>query len=221
MVSTACYIARKFGVRSAMPMFQAKKLCPQAVILKPRHSHYAAIARQIRGFMQELTPLVEPLSLDESTLQFLEALKKKNSYMAVFLIHNEGKIVLSTDREETLSANILPLCARAWQPGKSESLTLKGRPRKAHLDIIAPLMNDTVKPSHDALVLRIDPETYLYPSLGNWPTPSPSAETLLVRREGNDVLFLNKLRHKKDAALSFRLPLGKTNLPASMGCQRH
>ncbi len=68
VVSTACYIARKYGVRSAMPMFQAKKLCPQAVILKPRHSYYSAVARQIRGFMQELTPLVEPLSLDEAYL---------------------------------------------------------------------------------------------------------------------------------------------------------
>jgi DNA polymerase-4 len=68
VVSTACYIARKYGVRSAMPMFQAKKLCPQAVILKPRHSYYAAVARQIRSFMQDLTPLVEPLSLDEAYL---------------------------------------------------------------------------------------------------------------------------------------------------------
>src|SRR5215475_5520916 len=68
VVSTACYIARKYGVRSAMPMFQAKKLCPQAVILKPRHSYYSAVAKQIRGFMQELTPLVEPLSQDEAYL---------------------------------------------------------------------------------------------------------------------------------------------------------
>ncbi len=68
VVSTACYIARRYGVRSAMPMFQAKKLCPQAVILKPRHSHYSQVARQIRGMMEELTPLVEPLSLDEAYL---------------------------------------------------------------------------------------------------------------------------------------------------------
>ena len=68
VVSTACYIARTYGVRSAMPMFQAKKLCPHAVILKPRHSYYSAVARQIRGFMEELTPLVEPLSLDEAFL---------------------------------------------------------------------------------------------------------------------------------------------------------
>ena len=68
VVSTACYIARTYGVRSAMPMFQARKLCPHAVVLKPRHSHYSAVARQIRGFMEELTPLVEPLSLDEAYL---------------------------------------------------------------------------------------------------------------------------------------------------------
>jgi DNA polymerase-4 len=68
VVSTACYIARTFGVRSAMPMFQARKLCPQAVILKPRHAYYSQVARQIRAMMEELTPLVEPLSLDEAYL---------------------------------------------------------------------------------------------------------------------------------------------------------
>jgi DNA polymerase IV len=75
VVSTACYIARTYGVRSAMPMFQAKKLCPHAVILKPRHAHYSAVARQIRGFMEELTPLVEPLSLDEAYLDLSGTLR--------------------------------------------------------------------------------------------------------------------------------------------------
>ena len=68
VVSTCCYIARKYGVRSAMPMFQAKKLCPQAVVLKPRHAYYTGVARQIRERMAALTPLVEPLSLDEAYL---------------------------------------------------------------------------------------------------------------------------------------------------------
>jgi DNA polymerase-4 len=68
VVSTACYIARKFGVRSAMPTFQAKKLCPTAVFLKPRIGYYAEVARQIRAKMQDLTPLIEPLSLDEAYL---------------------------------------------------------------------------------------------------------------------------------------------------------
>ena len=68
VVSTCCYLARKYGVRSAMPMFQARKLCPQAVVVKPRHSHYSAVAKQIRAMMEALTPLVEPLSLDEAYL---------------------------------------------------------------------------------------------------------------------------------------------------------
>lgn len=68
VVMTACYIARIYGVRSAMPMFQARKLCPQAVIVKPRMAHYAAVARDVRSMMRALTPLVEPLSLDEAYL---------------------------------------------------------------------------------------------------------------------------------------------------------
>lgn len=68
VVSTACYIARIKGVRSAMPMFQALKLCPEAVVLKPRMEAYAKASAQIRAMMEELTPVIEPLSLDEAFL---------------------------------------------------------------------------------------------------------------------------------------------------------
>jgi len=68
VVATCCYIARRYGVRSAMPMFQAKKLCPNAVVVKPRMSLYVETAREIRKLMRDLTPLVEPLSLDEAYL---------------------------------------------------------------------------------------------------------------------------------------------------------
>ncbi|AWB49883.1 DNA polymerase IV [Gemmobacter aquarius] len=68
VVSTCCYIARINGVRSAMPMFQALKLCPQAVVVKPRMSVYVAVSRQIRAMMEDLTPAIEPLSLDEAFL---------------------------------------------------------------------------------------------------------------------------------------------------------
>ncbi len=68
VVSTCCYIARIQGVRSAMPMFQAMKLCPQAVVIKPRMSAYAEASRAIRAMMEVLTPAIEPLSLDEAFL---------------------------------------------------------------------------------------------------------------------------------------------------------
>ena len=68
VVSTCCYLARIHGVRSAMPMFQALKLCPQAVVVKPRMSVYVDTSRQIRALMEHLTPAIEPLSLDEAFL---------------------------------------------------------------------------------------------------------------------------------------------------------
>jgi DNA polymerase-4 len=68
VVSTCCYVARQYGVRSAMPMFQALKLCPKATVIKPDFSKYTEASRKIREMMRDLTPLVEPLSLDEAFL---------------------------------------------------------------------------------------------------------------------------------------------------------
>ncbi len=68
VVSTACYVARIRGVRSAMPMFKALALCPEAVVITPRMQAYAEASRAIRAMMEELTPAVEPLSLDEAFL---------------------------------------------------------------------------------------------------------------------------------------------------------
>ena len=68
VVSTACYIARIQGVRSAMPMFKALKACPDAVVRKPNVERYVAVSRDVRRLMLELTPLVEPLSIDEAFL---------------------------------------------------------------------------------------------------------------------------------------------------------
>jgi DNA polymerase-4 len=68
VVTTACYIARTFGVRSAMPMFQALKLCPHATVVKPSMAKYVGVSREVRALMLELTPLVEPVSIDEAFL---------------------------------------------------------------------------------------------------------------------------------------------------------
>ena len=68
VVSTCCYIARTYGVRSAMPMFKALALCPDAVVRKPNMAHYVEVGRQVRAMMLDLTPLVEPLSIDEAFL---------------------------------------------------------------------------------------------------------------------------------------------------------
>ena len=68
VVSTCCYIARIYGVRSAMPMFKALAACPDAVVIRPNMAKYAAVGRQVRELMRQTTPLVEPLSIDEAFL---------------------------------------------------------------------------------------------------------------------------------------------------------
>ncbi|MEM0950172.1 MAG: DNA polymerase IV [Pseudomonadota bacterium] len=68
VVTTCCYIARIKGVRSAMPMFKALQLCPEATVVRGRMDVYVAVSRQIRAMMEELTPIIEPLSLDEAFL---------------------------------------------------------------------------------------------------------------------------------------------------------
>ncbi|KKX34265.1 DNA polymerase IV [Rhizobium sp. LC145] len=68
VVSTACYIARINGVRSAMPMFKALELCPDAVVIRPNMEKYVKVGREVRAMMQDLTPLVQPLSIDEAFL---------------------------------------------------------------------------------------------------------------------------------------------------------
>src|SRR3954447_5113312 len=68
VVSAACYISRTFGVRSAMPMFKAVALCPSAIVIHPDMAKYVRIGREVRRAMQALTPLVEPLSIDEAFL---------------------------------------------------------------------------------------------------------------------------------------------------------
>lgn len=68
VVTTACYVARTYGVRSAMPMFKALKACPEAVVVRPDFGKYAEAAREVRRLMRDVTPAVEPLSIDEAFL---------------------------------------------------------------------------------------------------------------------------------------------------------
>lgn len=85
VVSTACYVARIRGVRSAMPMFKALELCPDAVVVKPRMSVYAEVSRDIRAMMDALTPAIEPLSLDEAFLDLSGTQKLHGAPPAVML----------------------------------------------------------------------------------------------------------------------------------------
>jgi DNA polymerase-4 len=102
VVSTACYVARIRGVRSAMPMFQALKLCPEAVIIKPRMQAYAEASRAIREMMEELTPAIQPLSLDEAFMDLSGTERLHGAPPAVML----ARLVARMKRELGLTGSI-------------------------------------------------------------------------------------------------------------------
>ena len=68
VVAACCYIARSFGVHSAMPMYKARRLCPDGVVVPPDMAKYSAVGREVRALMREATPLVEPIPIDEAFL---------------------------------------------------------------------------------------------------------------------------------------------------------
>ncbi|MDZ7822676.1 MAG: DNA polymerase IV [Ahrensia sp.] len=102
VVSTCCYIARTYGVRSAMPAFKAKELCPEAIFIKPRMAHYVKVGRQLRTMMEELTPAVEPLSIDEAFLDLTGTQKLHRQPPALTL----ATFALRVEREIGISISI-------------------------------------------------------------------------------------------------------------------
>jgi DNA polymerase IV len=102
VVSTCCYLARIHGVRSAMPMFQALKLCPQATVVKPRMRVYVEVSRAIRAMMEELTPSIEPLSLDEAFIDLTGTERLHGAPPAVML----ARLVKRMETELGLSGSV-------------------------------------------------------------------------------------------------------------------
>ena len=102
VVSTACYIARTYGVRSAMPMAQALKLCPSAVVLPPDMSKYSSASGRIRTLMLELTPLIEPLSIDEAFLDLSGCERALGLPVAIAL----AQFALKVEREIGVTVSI-------------------------------------------------------------------------------------------------------------------
>jgi DNA polymerase IV len=137
VVSTCCYIARIAGVRSAMPMFQALKLCPEAVVVKPRMAVYGAVSKQIRVMMEALTPAIEPLSLDEAFLDLTGTARLHGAPAAVLL-------------------------ARLLQRMEAE-LGITGSVGLSHNKFLAKIASDLDKPRGFSVIGRAETEAFLTP----------------------------------------------------------
>ncbi len=102
VVATCCYVARTYGVKSAMPMFQALKACPHAVVIKPDMAKYAEVGRAVRKMMLDLTPLVEPLSIDEAFMDLAGTRRVHGAPPAITLAKLQSRV----ERELGVTASI-------------------------------------------------------------------------------------------------------------------
>ncbi len=152
---------------------------------------------------------------EAQVLRWFELLKAQNGYSNVIFSDLTGAVKLSEVRLPSASRHISPETLEAIRKG-SPALTDLHREADRSLDLalVAPVLGARAPPM-GAVLLSIDPTTYLFPLIEAWPTPSPTAETLLVERRGDRVVFLNHLRHRPNEPILFRLPLNSPDLLAA------
>lgn len=138
VVTTACYVARRYGLRSAMPMFKVRALCPQAVVIRPDMSKYKRVSSEIVALMRRLTPVLEPVSLDEAYLDLSDGVRRDQAPPALLLARLAQDIerIIGITVSIGLAANRL-LAKLASDTDKPRGFTVIGSDDAA--DILAPL----------------------------------------------------------------------------------
>ena len=155
--------------------------------------------------------------------EFVERLKleqRVKGYTDALLLDPDGRILLAAkDDPGPVDDATMKALAQAIE-GKQAVLSelFRSPDGNVYLDAVAPVSDAGNQPIAIA-ILRSDANKYLYPAIESWPIPSQSAETLLVRKAGDDVLFLNELRHQAGTALSLRIPLTRSDVPAVQAVQ--
>ncbi len=163
-------------------------------------------------------------ALTGSLLIWMAALQRENGYQSILLLDPAGKPRLGTradDLADSCDQECLYSAMRSQNVVFSDLYRTK-RDGKIYLDLYTPLLQEEQEGSTviGIMVLRIDPYKFLFPLIQSWPTPSRSAETLIVRQEGDQILFLNELRHRKGSAMALSAPLSGSQLPAIITASR-
>ncbi len=152
----------------------------------------------------------------------LERLLRTKEYCSVHCADTAGTILLSTTKKRE-GKRITASDRKVFRAALTRRTTVLSDLHRdgdstcsdIHFSVYVPITT-AADNSIGCLILDLDPSQFLFPLIQSWPTPSPSAEVLLVRKEEGEVLFLNELRHKKNTALKLRHPLSDTTLPAAM-----
>lgn len=146
----------------------------------------------------------------------LEAIRHNGNYRSIALLDHRGvpRLVLGAAPRGEAEAPTAPM-ERIAHLAEPQFIDLQRDGRSISLGHLLPLRAEGSGKALCYVRLTLDPREELYPLMQSWPTSSPSAETLVVRRDGDEVLFLNERRHRPGSALDFRLPLSRSDLPAA------
>ncbi len=160
---------------------------------------------------------------DKNTVEIralFHSLSKRYNYADVLLVDPDGQVRLSLSGQTVVHSGYGAALAAALRERKPVFLDLHTEEQNPtpRISVIAPLFSgDEQAPKPvGAVILVCDASRFLYPAVQSWPTPTKTSETLLVRRDGDHVLFLNDLRHRPGTALKLRIPLSRTDVPAVM-----
>jgi len=155
-------------------------------------------------------------ALKEQLKKHLAIPQKENGYESIFIASTAGDLLLSAGSalhifDPVVSEKIRD--AAKYDTIINSDFYYCKTENTIHYDIIAPLRNEK-NLTIAMLVLRINPYDYLYPFIQSWPTPSKSSQTLIIRKDGDSVIFLNELRFHAGSALSLKIPLTRKEVPA-------
>jgi PAS domain S-box-containing protein len=154
-------------------------------------------------------------------LDRFKSLATHSHYVDVLLVGPDGRVRLSVAGGAELIQDYETSLAGALRMRKPvfTELHTDSRYPIPHMSVVAPIFHGDGPdaPPVGAVVMVCDASQYLYPLIRSWPTSSRTAETVLVRRDGDSVLFLSELRHRSGSTLTLRIPLSRTDVPAVMG----
>ena len=149
-------------------------------------------------------------------LQHISAIINEHGYDDTMITTTDGRLLLSSDEQlETMNPVLIKNIIRSV----SEKIPVLidfykcSVHHKIHIDLVSPILDENNLPIA-VMVFQIDPEVFLYPLIQSWPLSNKSGETLIVRQDGDSVMFLNELRHRKNTALNLRIPLTDKEVPA-------
>ncbi len=173
-----------------------------------------ATARMLRRLIDDPTEAGEP-----GLIQWTHGLPATYEYEAAWLLNERGRVLVPLiGNRKGAGAHGNVVLEEALGTRRSVLSDLHQSPDfpGIHMDLVVPVpAENPARPPAGAVLVRIDPQRFLYPLVQSWPTPRRTAETLIVRRDGDEIVFLSELRHRRSAPLSLRLPANSPRLIAA------